>query len=298
MGSRHLADFNAYDFGPSSRCRSVQVTQRHYEETHTGEQRSPWSLLPAWSIFANHYDLLHLVYLGFARDLCATFLLILAHTCHPHEDLNRALYLLWDEMKHWFRNRGRKCVVKRFDRNAISWKDAYDYPTLSSRIKGANVKLICIWLSVKMVSVVEDDVDVSAEAQLRASCMWSLMRCIGLMDHSGLFLSDADAEACASAGEYFLVSYQTLAWDSFQKNECLYKVRPKLHDFAHLCDFIRKTKHNPRRYDLFGAEDYMKRVKQLGKACHRSTAHCAFVRRYIWFLAHRWHKSSRSAARR
>ena len=138
--------------------------------------------------------------------------------------------------------------------------------------------------------MVETSVDVSAEAKLRASCIWSLWQFINICDHAGLFLTVSQAKAAAAAGEYFLVCYQKLAWAAHSSGHCLWKVRPKLHYFAHLCDSVRRRRLNPRRYDLFGAEDFMKKVKRLTKSCHRSTARCAVVRRYTWFLAHRWHK--------
>ena len=70
---------------------------------------------------------------------------------------------------------------------------------------------------------------------------------------------------------------------AFKSEECLFRLRPKLHYFAHLLNFVAHTKLNPRRYDLFGAEDFMGKVKKLVKRVHKVTASSAFIRRYIIF---------------
>ena len=42
--------------------------RQDYLDTHPGSERSPWSVIRSWTIHDNHFDLLHLAYLGFVKE--------------------------------------------------------------------------------------------------------------------------------------------------------------------------------------------------------------------------------------
>ena len=60
--------YTAYAFGPGAAWRQNMVTHSQYLQTHLGLNRSPWAEVRGWSIHDNHFDLLHLLYLGFVKD--------------------------------------------------------------------------------------------------------------------------------------------------------------------------------------------------------------------------------------
>jgi hypothetical protein len=68
------------------------------------------------------------------------------------------------------------------------------------------------------------------------------------------------------------------------------QVRPKLHYFAHTLEHVLKTRENPRRQDLFGAEDYIGRIKKIGCRTHRLVCPLRVVERLLILKSHRWHK--------
>ena len=95
--------------------------------------------------------------------------------------------------------------------------------------------------------------------------LWYLKDVIEVMDKSGLILTREQAERIQESGHNFLTIYQKLAEMAFAAGVCSYKLRPKLHYFAHTVDEVTDTLENPRRQDLFLAEDFIGKVKRVGK---------------------------------
>ena len=107
---------------------------------------SPWEGVPGWSIHRNLLDMLHVPWLGVAKDLSGTLLLLLGwlymETWSP--DLPDALWYIWSEMRDHMRQHGKRCDVHPFTLNTIGWATASDYPVLHSRIKAANTKAVTL----------------------------------------------------------------------------------------------------------------------------------------------------------
>ena len=94
-----------------------------------------------------------------------------------------------------------------------------------------------------------------------------------------------EAAAAAKAnGEACLKYYQLLAAEALQEERAAYKVRPKLHAMAHLFMNLPATRENPRRQDVFGAEDFIGRIKKVANKCHRSQAHVRVIQRMFFFV--------------
>jgi hypothetical protein len=83
--------------------------------------------------------------------------------------------------------------------------------------------------------------------------------------------------------------------DAFD-HELLNEVRPKLHYFAHLLLELVVTFENPRRQDLFSAEDYIGKIKRIGSMCHRSVVGLRVVQRLSNLLCLRWHLANDASA--
>ncbi len=74
---------------------------------------------------------------------------------YPDEETDSALRLLWVDMKTFFRSVQKFCGCPKFSKKLICWDGPKDYPTLSSRVKGSNVKLVCRYLAWKVLLVLE-----------------------------------------------------------------------------------------------------------------------------------------------
>jgi hypothetical protein len=73
----------------------------------------------------------------------------------------------------------------------------------------------------------------------------------------------------------------------------LNEIRPKLHYFAEMLLEMEKTRENPRRQDLLGAEDYIGKMKKVGGKCHRTTVSLRIVQKIVVLMSQRWHVQRR-----
>lgn len=120
--------------------------------------------------------------------------------------------------------------------------------------------------------------------------LWYLKDVIEVMDKSGLILTREQAERIQESGHNFLTIYQKLAEMAFAAGVCSYKLRPKLHYFAHTVDEVTDTLENPRRQDLFLAEDFIGKVKRVGKKCSKRLVSLRAAQRRVIFMATKWAK--------
>ena len=131
------------------------------------------------------------------------------------------------------------------------------------------------------------------EQKLRATMLWSMYDFVFTLDRADVHLTADEASQCVALGNTFLLTYQALADNAVAASTCLWKVRPKLHYFGHLIIHIQRTKQNPRRYHLFTAEDFMGKVKKIGRMCHRRLCSKRVADRLLVFYLHRWHRHYR-----
>jgi hypothetical protein len=95
-----------------------------------------------------------------------------------------------------------------------------------------------------------------------------------------------------------LQEYSRLATISVSAGEASYKLRPKFHYFAHVVLELPFKRENPRRYDLFGAEDFIGKMKCLAKTCDRRTVMRRIADRYIFVVSHDWFKRTAGGTNR
>ena len=69
-----------------------------------------------------------------------------------------------------------------------------------------------------------------------------------------------------------------------------FKVRPKLHYWAHHLDHTFETKENPARFDTFDWESFVGKIKRIVSKTHRLTASTRAVERYLLQCAVRWNR--------
>jgi hypothetical protein len=133
--------------------------------------------------------------------------------------------------------------------------------------------------------------------RLVGSMCWYLLDVVRIFDSvKSPILPVPMAARAAKHGRCFLKSYQLLATWALAASLPAWKLRPKLHYAAHLFDELVTCRENPRRLDLFDAEDYIGKMKKIASACHRLTASLRTVQRMIEFLSHRWYVNARSHA--
>jgi hypothetical protein len=131
-------------------------------------------------------------------------------------------------------------------------------------------------------------VDDAPYLQERSDVCSSFRNFCHTLDHAGLWLSEVDAAAAWQNGFVFLTTYQQLAYSAWNDNVFLYKLRPKWHYFAHLVDRIYETRENPAKLDVFAAESFMGKVKQVARLCDERLIGTRVTQCLLMYICIRW----------
>ena len=143
-------------------------------------------------------------------------------------------------------------------------------------------------IATKTIELTE--LDDTYVGQLRGSLCWYILDVVRIFDAvKAPFLPELMAARASKHGRCFLKCYQLLASHSLFHGKTAWKLRPKLHYAAHLFEELLTTRENPRRLDLFDAEDYVGKLKRIASSCHRLSCSLRTVQRMSMFLSHRWH---------
>ena len=151
--------------------------------------------------------------------------------------------------KTWAKNNGKSQSIPVFRTTLLSWGDFNDYPTLSSKVKGAVCKVIFQFVCFYGMNLVHSGKDTSGISVMRACCTWHMLRFNEVCEDGGVILSVEEAQLACWHGWQYLLLYQALATHFFHENECKYKLRPKLHYFSHLLMELIDTRENPHKQD-------------------------------------------------
>ena len=293
LGSRHLQDCNAYNFRDNAMWTHTIVSHKQHMATHKGNARSPFAICPWWTLYRNLPDILHGLWLGPGKDIAGQMIHDFAMLFFPDMPLKTALFWLGRRCRQWCKDEGMPIQkMQEWSEKTISMGASGATPTLAERIKGSLTKQIFFWVAAETQRIVTDGIDTSHYAKKRASCCWHLLRYVNITDQAGWRLSNDEAVAQLEHGWEFLKLYAELAADALRHEQLAYKVRPKLHYLWHTFMEAYKTRLNPRRYDLFAAEDFIGRIKRLGAQCHRSSLSQRVCDRLRIFYAHRWYKAA------
>ena len=253
------------------------------------EPLSPWvKYVRGARIELFFHDIMHVVYLGFARDLIASVLIVL---CESEQPADKDVYLkqVHMEMNQWLKTHRQQKVTRVFSRVSIGRVAKDDYPELSSCYKAAAIKQMVFYFAHRMSSLC----NANMLLQLSATCLWSLAEYIHRLDVAPLILSHEERQDAIVLGKLHLLTYQKLAERSVHDASFLFKIRPKHHTFDHMLEFMSKSRINPGKFTCFRDEDFLGHVKRLGQQCHGKTISKRALQRYILTLALRFHRRQR-----
>ena len=87
--------------------------------------------------------------------------------------------------------------------------------------------------------------DGDPEIQLVARMITSLVSFLNVRGVAGGLFTAEEASKVQQQGRSFLLSYQTLAAEAYSTWQALWKLRPKIHYFAHMVEELPSTLENP-----------------------------------------------------
>ena len=89
------------------------------------------------------------------------------------------------------------------------------------------------------------------------------------------------------------MTWQQLAAGADAKNEALWLVLPKHHYVCHVVDDL-SNRLNPRLFANFLDEDFLGKIKKLGRKTNSKTASLRILQRYLVYVSHRWKRRQES----
>ncbi len=132
----------------------------------------------------------------------------------------------------------------------------------------------CAHLSLQL----HDDTESS---RLQATCLSCLAECFRIFDAGHRYLSAAAVERATYLGNLFATSYVKLASDALSARCCLWKVRPKLHDWQEIISRLSVDPTNPNYKDCLNDESMLLIFKTVTRACHPRSAPLRVALRYL-----------------
>jgi len=301
LGCRHLEHGNAYNFKPGAMWKALVISHAQYLATTPVADRSPWCAVKSWTIHRNRNDGLHMLWLGLAKDVSGQLLYDFARLMQARQpylkDLDECLLKCWAFCNVWCKSNGVDCVFPVFTQRTISYASTGDYPCIEKTMKGSKSKWLFVWAVHFAIDVVSQGWDMSEYASIRAMMAWNLLQFVQLSDRAGLFFADEVAEVVHRHGDRFLRSYQYLAGQALASGVCAYKLRPKMHQFAHTVMEVLATKENWAKQELFGAEDAIGKIKRVSLKCHRKTAPLRVAQRRALLYGLRWRRFRKACPR-
>jgi hypothetical protein len=195
----------------------------------------------------------------------------------------------WIECMQYFRARGEYARFRTFSLRTISVDSWGDFPTVEQQMKGAVSKQLFRFVADKGIANATAPA-ATRYAVIRGSMLLHLSQFVRICDNSPIIFPVAVAARAQGHGRDFLQLYQYLREWGLACDRPGYRVRPKLHYFAELVEAITVQRENPRRQDLFNAESFLGKIKNVGRRVHRRKAPQRICQRRRLHLLARWAK--------
>ncbi|CAK9082764.1 unnamed protein product [Durusdinium trenchii] len=145
------------DMRPTAPYRTTTVS--HAEYLRTASRISPWAVVKGWSLETTSFDLMHMIFLGIARDYvpsCLKILRLMGYHYEPGETDEEFLRRTSWEMKLDCKSYGIYVPRRGFTvANCTFYHD--EFPELGSRFKASHIKQMTWWLSFKLQKLAKRD---------------------------------------------------------------------------------------------------------------------------------------------
>lgn len=271
---------------------------RHTMTMEDENDPSPWTQVPGFKKEFRLLDLLHIVHLGAARDLCASCIVdgledgsILEF--YGVQTFDEALFSLSHHARLWAKDNKMDLgmgtlTMQRLGREKPHWP----FAKLDSRLKAARCRTLIGFLAFLMCRLPDAQHLVGRakfHAKVRGICCWALCVALSLWSQNEDVVMPCDQvrSACWLA-RLHAVAYQWLAAECYQSRRLLYKIRPKGHYFQHMVDHHEATKLSLVHLSTFQDEDFMGKARGICRASHGATFQLGWARRYALKRALQW----------
>ena len=112
--------------------------------------------------------------------------------------------------------------------------------------------------------------DTAEDRRALAVCQL-LVKFYELLDSEGVYLSKASKAEISKLGTRICILYSGLAADAAAAGVKMWKMNPKLHLFAHLCEWQASEVGTPRCFWTYADEDLVGLLVEVAESCHPQT---------------------------
>ena len=238
--------------------------------------------LPSKYVRSCFRDMMHIVFLGTAKDLLGSCIKLLLRGNAAQKELQ--LGVLTEELHSWCKTTGLK-IRRRLLTLANVGLDKAAYAELGSVFKASHTKAMLFFICSKMIAKQTEIL----HGPLVAFTVWSLAKATYIFDNAGLIMDAGEASEASNLLQLHLRAWQHLS--HLYKDERIFYLRPKHHYLAHLATDLEAHRLNPKCFACYDDESYLSRVKRLCVQVHARQAPLRTIQRYLIFLGLRFHES-------
>ena len=200
--------------------------------------------------------------------------------------VDEALHFLYIVYCNWCKEHRTSPTPHMFSKTMLGMSRAVarSYPILGSEVKAAHCKVMVYFLAYAAT-----DLDAGTpHARLVTCCATALADCLHCFDSCRMWLPLHLANRSCDSGNFFVECYVALAQEALGHGSCLWKIRPKLHDFQEILVRVAIDHFNPLYYQCINDEHMLGVFKKTTKACHKATAAYSTAMRYLAELSRIW----------
>ena len=225
-------------------------------------------------------DLFHILHAGVYKDCSASALIYIMKTLLKRRSIGASLELVNEDLKHFLRtHKSEKIHFSKLTLDLLGYSSSRDYPSghWSKNLDSATIMKLVLFILRKPEHVQRVQSD-PILTHIKEACEHSntFMRTLFA---SGYWLSFSQADEAIRSGHGFLMAYSFLAKATFQKQLCLFALKPKLHMLNHLVLAMytqrrlpmmpqnqgQPTIVNPVAESTFMCEDFIGRVARISR---------------------------------
>ena len=228
--------------------------------------------LIGWSMQMLHPDLLHLWHLGCGRDVAGSVLSVLVRQrgVFRGRNIKKRLRVATNQLQQFAKAEKLTLSRKTLTVDSLCLKTGV-FPELHA--SGFDTAIVTKWLA-QLVQSHEVDPEI-------ATVVWVANNILSLLSNSGRFLSQEEQLRVRTLGKLFMHTYLNLAHKAIVRNSRLWRVRPKLHLFDHICRMDRPSGVNPHFFSTWMDEDAVKKFMRVNSLTHKSTTAQRVLQRWL-----------------
>lgn len=244
-------------------------------------------------------DLFHIFHAGVGKDFGASALIYVMKLAYKRRPIQLSVDLINGELRAFLtENKGERLNFGKFSLDMLGYASSRSFPSghWSKNMDTSTVVKFVAWLCAKNSAAHTGDTILE--------CIADACAAIGQFMHvvfeASFFLTESEGWQLVASGHAFLSCYARLARESCNAGLCLFKLKPKVHMFAHIVHTAFEQYKlgtdlviNPVAESTFMLEDFVGKVARLSRRVSPKLQGVKIIYRYLVAVHQELHGVSR-----